>query len=188
MSIRSPRGSLLTFVNRVAEEIAPRLCLWNDVANFSSYMLPHPNYYVFQPNIEYFVKNNAAGVKEQGNFFTGGGDCTRLCCWCESKMLWYPSRNFDALKDEFVAGYYAPELVPIFDRYFKLMRENIEASGCAFGCYRMTTRDWLAESDFYRPGSADQKRRRPLKFSRERDGKNKTAKAEIFCFCRFVGD
>jgi len=125
-------------------KIAPNLFIWDYVTNFSYNLLPHPNYYVLEPNINFFVDHHAIGLFEQGDTFTEAGDFVPLRVWVISRLLWDPSQNFDALKDEFVAGYYAPELVPIFDEYFKLMRSEVENAGIYLGIYRHTTNDWLS--------------------------------------------
>lgn len=131
-------------------KIAPNLFIWDYVTNFSFYLIPHPNYYVLAPNIRFFVDHNAIGIFEQGDIYTEAGDFMPLRAWVISKLLWDPTLDFDELKDEFVAGYYAPELVPIFDEYFKLMRSEVEKSGIYLGIYRQTVRDWLSFSGLNR--------------------------------------
>ena len=124
-------------------KIAKNLFVWDYVTNFTFYLLPHPNYYVLKPNINFFVDHHTIGLFEQGDNHSEAGDFTELRNWVISKLLWNPEQDFDALKDEFVAGYYGPDFVPIFDKYFKIMRREVEQSGRYLGIYRGSTMDWL---------------------------------------------
>ncbi|MDO4630040.1 MAG: DUF4838 domain-containing protein [Planctomycetia bacterium] len=125
-------------------KIAPNLFIWDYVTNFTNYLLPHPNYGVLLDNIQFFIDHNAIGIFEQGDVHSRSGDFVAMRTWIVAKMLWNPERDFDSLKNEFITGYYAPELVPIFDEYFKLLRKEVETSEIYLGIYRNTVRDWLS--------------------------------------------
>jgi len=47
--------------------ITPQLYIWDYVANFPNYLIPHPNFHVLAPNLRYFVRHGAIGVFEQGD-------------------------------------------------------------------------------------------------------------------------
>lgn len=124
-------------------KIAPRLFVWDYVTNFHFFLLPHPNYYVLKENINFFVDHRTIGLFEQGDNTSKAGDFTELRNWVLSRLLWDPSLDFDQLKDEFVAGYYAPEMVPLFDAYFMLLASEVEKSKIYLRIYRRSVRDWL---------------------------------------------
>ena len=54
------------------------LFLWDYLANFQGYMLPHPNISVMAPNIRLFAANGAVGVFEQGDALCSAGSFATL--------------------------------------------------------------------------------------------------------------
>ena len=79
---------------------------WDYAADFSSYMLPHPNLRVLAPNIRFFAKHGAIGLFEQGDALCAAGDFVRLRDWLISHLLWNPDLDEDRLIDTFLMGYY----------------------------------------------------------------------------------
>ncbi|MDO5553250.1 MAG: DUF4838 domain-containing protein [Planctomycetia bacterium] len=125
-------------------EMADRLFVWDYVTNFSLYLLPFPNYAVWQDNINFFVDNHVIGLFEQGDYGTESGDFTQLRNWVMSKLLWDPSLDQRELMKEFIAGYYAPELVPIFMDYFDTLSNSARNSGRHVGIFRTSAAAWLS--------------------------------------------
>ncbi len=123
--------------------IAPNLFVWDYVTNFSAYMLPHPNYRVLGSNMRFFLDNGVIGMLEQGDRFSASGDFVRLRCWVLFKLLWNSQLDQRALMKEFIAGYYAPEFVPIYMNYFDLLSNAAEKSGVYLNIFRRSTTDWL---------------------------------------------
>jgi hypothetical protein len=124
-------------------KIADKLFVWDYVTNFALYLLPFPNYRVLDPNIDFYVDHNVVGLFEQGDYQAETGDFVQLRAWVIAKLLWNPSLDPKALVDEFVAGYYAPELVPIYGRYFDVLSDAVEKSEVYLTIYRQLTDDWL---------------------------------------------
>lgn len=132
-------------------KIAKNLFVWDYVTNFSSYMIPHPNYRVLAPNIRFFVENNTIGLFEQGDSYCSAGDFVQLRNWVVSHLMWNPELDENKLIDEFLEGYYGKEAAPILREYFKTITDRAEASGVYLGCFRENTVDWL---DFETLGKA----------------------------------
>ena len=124
-------------------KIADKLFVWDYVTDFALYLLPFPNYRVLDPNIDFYVDHNVVGLFEQGDYQAETGDFVQLRAWVIAKLLWNPSLDPKKLVDEFVAGYYAPELVPIYGRYFDVLSDAVEKSNVYLGIYRTSTNDWL---------------------------------------------
>ncbi|MBR4833787.1 MAG: DUF4838 domain-containing protein [Thermoguttaceae bacterium] len=124
-------------------KIADKLFVWDYVTNFALYLLPFPNYRVLDPNIDFYVDHNVVGLFEQGDYQAETGDFVQLRAWVIAKLLWNPSLDPKKLVDEFIAGYYAPELVPIYGRYFDVLSNAVEKSGVYLTIYRQTANDWL---------------------------------------------
>ena len=63
------------------------LFIWDYLADFASYMMPHPNLYAIAPNIRLFAKNGAVGVFEQGDATCAAGEFAPLKCWLLAQLL-----------------------------------------------------------------------------------------------------
>ena len=124
-------------------KIADNLFVWDYTTDFAFYLLPFPNYRVVGPNVNFFVDHKVIGLFEEGDFQCQTGDFVQLRNWVLSKLLWDPSLDPVALQDEFVAGYYAPELVPIYHEYFDLLSDAVEKDNYYLTIYKDRTNGWL---------------------------------------------
>lgn len=124
-------------------KICDKLFIWDYATDFGYYVLPFPNYRVLAPNTQFYVDHNVMGILEQGDYQSPTGDFVELRAWMVAKLLWNPQADVSALFDDFVSGYYAPELVPIYREYFNLLSDAVEKNDFNLNIYLMTTRDWL---------------------------------------------
>ncbi len=124
-------------------QVAERLFVWDYATDFAFYLLPFPNYRIIAPNIRFYIDHNVIGFFEQGDYQCETGDFVQLRNWVVSKLLWDPSLDQDALRDEFVAGYYAPELVPIYRDYFNALSDAVESKNYYLSIYKTDTTGWL---------------------------------------------
>ena len=115
-------------------KIAGRLYIWDYTTNFSHYVQPHPNYGVLAPNIRLFVARNVRGVFEQGAYQSWGSEMAELRAWVLAKLLWDPGLDEDALREEFLSGYFGPAAGPM-ERYLEGLEGALRKSGDALGCY-----------------------------------------------------
>lgn len=116
---------------------------WDYVANFSSYMLPHPNLRVLAPNIRFYVKHGATGLFEQGDALCAAGDFVRLRYWLISHLLWNPQADENGLLDTFLTGYYGERAGRALRRYIDFTHDRAAASGVSLGCYQQNVAQWL---------------------------------------------
>jgi hypothetical protein len=79
--------------------------LWDYEVDFAYSVSPFPNIHVLQPNIQFFVKNNAFEQFQQANSETGH-EFSELKTYLISKLLWNPNVNEDSIINEFLNGYY----------------------------------------------------------------------------------
>ena len=119
---------------------AKHLFIWDYVTNFSFYLLPFPNYRIWQDNVKFFVDNQTIGLFEQGDYQTTTGDFVQLRAWVMAKLLWNPDACQKTLMEDFIAGYYAPDLVPLYMEYFDLLADAAEETGREIGIYYHDTR------------------------------------------------
>ena len=124
-------------------EHADRIFIWDYVTNFSQYIIPFPNYRILSDNVRFFVNHNTIGLFEQGNYQGATGDFVQMRAWVMAKLLWNPGANQKALMEEFLSGYYAPELTPLYMRYFDLLCDASEKSGSELGIFQSDTSAWL---------------------------------------------
>ncbi len=126
--------------------IAPHLFVWNYVTNFSNYILPHANMRVLAPNLRFFVDNHVIGLFEQGDSTCSIGDFVRLRAWLLAHLMWNPDLNEDALKQEFMEGYYGAA-APHLTAYLDLVHDAAERSGVYLRCFMNDTAGWLTLDD-----------------------------------------
>lgn len=112
-----------------------RLFIWDYLANFTSYMMPHPNIRSIAPNIRLFRDTGATGIFEQGDALCSAGNFVALRHYLTSHLLWNPAADENLLIEEFLKGYYGKRAFP----YLKLYLERIESAprqkGAFVGCY-----------------------------------------------------
>lgn len=124
-------------------KVADRLFVWDYATDFAFYLLPFPNYRVIAPNMRFYQEHNVVGFFEQGDYQCETGDFVQLRNWVVSKLLWDPSQNQETLRDEFISGYYAPELVPIYSAYFDVLSNAVESKNFYLTIFKPDTREWL---------------------------------------------
>ena len=97
------------------------LFLWDYLANFQGYMLPHPNISVMAPNIRLFAANGAVGVFEQGDAICSAGSFATLRHYVVSHLLWNPNDDEKRLMDEFLEGYYGKSAAPFLKKFISVV-------------------------------------------------------------------
>ena len=126
--------------------IAPgQLFIWDYLANFRSYMLPHMNLRSIAPNIRTFVDAGAVGVFEQGDACCAAGELAPLRFWLTAHLLWDPSQDESALIDDFVAGDYGAGAAPHIKDYIAIVNDAGTASDKPMRCYHANVTDWLSQ-------------------------------------------
>lgn len=124
-------------------QISNRLYIWDYTTNFRHYILPHPNLRVLGPNVKFFADHNVTGIFEQGAYTSYGAEMAELRAWVLAKLLWDPTRDGEALVNEFLSGYYGPA-APSITAYLKVMHDGVEASGDWLGCFEAHTAKFLS--------------------------------------------
>ncbi len=104
-------------------KIHNRIHIWDYCVNFSHYLAPMPNMKVIASNIRFFVAHNGTGVMEQGAYQSSGGERELMRAWVIAKLLWDPSRDVDALMQDFIWGYYGQAAAAIAE-YNRLLERT----------------------------------------------------------------
>jgi hypothetical protein len=100
------------------------LFIWDYLANFHSYMMPHPNINSIAPNIRLFAENGAVGVFEQGDALCSAGTFATLRHYVTAHLLWDPKDDEKRLMDEFMEGYYGKSAAPFLKKFMAVVENG----------------------------------------------------------------
>jgi len=115
-------------------KMCKNISIWNYNTNFSNYLLPCPNLRVIEPNIRYFVANNAIGIFMQAAGNALGAELSDLRNYLMANLLWDPTKSGQKLIDEFLDLHYGRSAEPI-RRFINLTHEHALASGLHPNCF-----------------------------------------------------
>ncbi|MCC6446789.1 MAG: DUF4838 domain-containing protein [Armatimonadetes bacterium] len=108
-------------------KLSDNVFVWDYVVQFSNLVSPFPNLRVLQPNMKFFIDNNAKGMFAQGNR-ERGGEFAELRAYLLAKLMWQPDCDIERAMEDFLKGYYGPAARPI-RQYIDLMHDTLEQSG-----------------------------------------------------------
>ena len=123
-----------------------QLYLWNYTTNFENDLLPLPNLRVLGPNLRTFLANGVKGVFMQGPGDGVGTEFSDLRAYVISNLLWDPTRDAQALIDEFLDLHYGAAAPPI-RAYLERIHDRAGASGRHQHCFGNLTEYGLDGSD-----------------------------------------
>jgi hypothetical protein len=116
------------------KKLTDKIYIWNYNTNFAHYDMPFPNLRSIEPNVRFFVRNNARGLFMQANMQSVGGELSDLRNYMISGLLWHPTASGQALRDEFLDLHYG-SAAPAIRRYIELIHDNAEAKGVHPACF-----------------------------------------------------
>ena len=118
------------------KRIAPgSLFIWDYLADFTSYMMPHPNISQIAPNIRLFAASGVAGVFEQGDALCSAGSFAALRHYVASHLLWNPADDEKRLVGEFLEGYYGRSAAPVLKKFIDVVEAGPRKTKKPVGCY-----------------------------------------------------
>ncbi len=121
-------------------EIAPQLYIWDYASNLRGPLTLHPKHHVFAKDFRTYLENHAVGVFCEAETF-GVTDFVALKNYLMARLLWDPSRDEQAVIDEFLNGYYG-KAGPVLRQVLELYEEK--ASHVFIGpCYDGIDASWL---------------------------------------------
>ena len=115
-------------------KICDDIWIWNYNTNFRSYDLPFPNLRSIEPNVRYFLHNNAKGVFMQANGNGLTGEFSDLRNYLISHLIWNPHLDAETLLNEFVNLHYEAAAPPILE-YITFLHDNAETKGLHPRCF-----------------------------------------------------
>ncbi len=85
------------------------LFIWDYTTDFTNYATSFMNIPILRKNVEFFARNGAEGVFEQGNIFCPNGEFGELKGYLLARLLWNPymtEKEYSDEIDRFCEGYY----------------------------------------------------------------------------------
>ena len=110
-------------IARAWSAVHNRISVWDYNVNFSHYLAPMPNLEIIAANIRFWAMNHATGVMLQGGY-QGPAEQDELKCWVAAKLLWDPTRDAQALAQDFIWGHYGQAAEP-FAKYTALLEQTL---------------------------------------------------------------
>lgn len=86
-------------------QLTDNILIWDYTVQFRNYVDPFPNLRVLQPNLQFFVANNARLMFQQGSG-TSWSEFYQLRTYIIAKLLWNPDVDVAAIIDDFLNGFY----------------------------------------------------------------------------------
>jgi hypothetical protein len=108
-------------------KICHNIYLWDYTVDFAHQISPFPNIPVLQPNIQFFVKNNANQHFQQSNT-SPGHEFSELKSYLLARLLWNPNADARGIVKGFLKGYYGAA-APQIERYISDLERNLQRSG-----------------------------------------------------------
>ena len=87
--------------------ICDRVYVWDYYTDFAHYLMPHPAFDSYQPDLRLLAKHGVRGVFCQGNSASAIGSFNDLRAYLLARLLWNPDGDVDGLKEGFLGGVYA---------------------------------------------------------------------------------
>jgi len=115
-------------------KICENVSIWNYNTNFTNYLLPCPNLRVIEPNVRFFVTNQAKGIFMQAAGNAWAAELSDLRNYMIANLIWDPNRSGQELMDEFLRLHYGPAAPPI-RQYIDLVHDAAAASGAHQNCF-----------------------------------------------------
>ena len=115
-------------------KISDRIYLWDYTVNFHHHVSPFSNLHVLQPNIQFFIENDATDMFQQTNT-AKGHEFSELKSYLISQLLWNPEIKFANVKNRFIEEYYGAAGKWI-RKYIELLKEELKESEQNMGIYQ----------------------------------------------------
>jgi hypothetical protein len=132
--------------------ICEEIHVWHYNVNFLDYLSPVPNLHTIQPNVRYFAENNAQGLFMQAAGGARGASLANLRNYIICNLMWDPTRDGRALREEFIRLHYGEAADPI-RRYIDLLHANAQKREIHHHCFG-TARDYGVDEAIMRRGLA----------------------------------
>ncbi len=130
-------------------KLTENLMIWDYVVQFRDYLSPFPNWHTLQPNLQFFQKNYAKMVFEQGSG-RSRSEFSDMRAYILAKLMWNPSANMDSILTDFGRGFYGKRLQPIIWDYIDSLTVRLletDKTLQIYGTPLVPAKSWMTEKD-----------------------------------------
>ena len=126
-------------------ELTGHLYIWHYVTDFTHYYNPFPNFRAMAADLRFYRDIGVEGIYLQGmGHGGGGGEFSLLRPYYGMKLLWDPDQNPEALRRDFLQGYYGPAWEPI-EAYIELLHDKVEDDDVHMHLYTNPAQGYLTD-------------------------------------------
>jgi Domain of unknown function (DUF4838) len=137
---KTPLANLLAWAN-----ITDQLYIWHYSTNFAHFLQPLPDLDEIAGTIPLFKKQGVVGIFYEGDMVGGGGgEMSELKAYLMAKLMWNPTRDPQAIIDEFVAGVFGPA-APEIKTWLDLVHQPARQSHVHARIYDPPTAPYLTD-------------------------------------------
>jgi hypothetical protein len=127
-------------------QIARHLYLWHYITDFTHYYNPFPNLRAMASDLKFYRDIGVEGVYLQGmGNAGGGGEFSLLRPYYGMKLLWDPDQDPEAVREEFLKGYYGEAWEPIRD-YIEMLHDKVELDDVHMHLYTNPAQGYLTDA------------------------------------------
>ena len=106
-------------------DLVEHLYIWHYIVDFSHYYNPFPNFRAMAADMKFYRDIGVEGIYLQGmGAGGGGGEFSLLRPYYGMKLLWDPDRDPEALRTEFLEGYYGAA-APHIEDYIEMLLDEV---------------------------------------------------------------
>jgi len=127
-------------------ELANHLYMWHYITDFTHYYNPFPNLRAMSSDLRFYRDIGVEGIYLQGmGNGGGGGEFSLLRPFYGMKLLWDPDQDPDALREDFLEGYYGAAWEPIQD-YIGVLHDKVENDNVHMHLYTNPGQGYLTDA------------------------------------------
>ncbi len=126
-------------------ELTSHLYIWHYVTDFTHYYNPFPNFRAMSADLRFYRDIGVEGIYLQGmGHGGGGGEFSLLRPYYGMKLLWDPDQDPEALRRDFLQGYYGAAWAPI-EAYIELLHDKVEDDDVHMHLYTNPAQGYLTD-------------------------------------------
>ena len=115
--------------------LTDRIFIWHYATNFAHYLAPNQNLMGLAKDIAYYASHGVRGLMVQGDYQSPGGELAELRQYLSAQLMWDPTRDPMAIREEFCRGYYGDAAQSVL-QYLALLDEAAQKPDVhAFGAW-----------------------------------------------------
>ncbi len=126
-------------------ELVDHLYIWHYIVDFTHYYNPFPNFRAMAADMKFYRGLGVEGIYLQGMGASGGGgEFSLLRPYYGMKLLWNPERDSEALRAEFLNGYFGAA-APHLQSYIEMLLDEVTDNDIHMHLYTNPGQGYLSD-------------------------------------------